>query len=325
MKFNIKYIFILSVFIWLSCTEPFDFGIQPEPIDIIDGKISTITGRSYIRIYEFLNDSTQSDRVDLDVSVVDNNGTMIPFEYDSGRFVPVDRSFNAEVGISYRMIASSISGETYESSFEEVAGPIGLSMSTKDTFRLRLTTLNIIEEVEGVSAVARIPGNLSNQYLRLQFEHTYLNPLTLRNETTTFLDQFRLLTCDLNSCNQIDSLTVPVGNTFQQDWTFLNRESEACRIALDTLNFNDPRFCFPPCCSMIGDWPTEFRIYLESMTFPSFQYWSDIQRLRENDGLLLDTFPFPLSGNVTCNGCQNKTVGSVRAVSETFATTTRSL
>ncbi len=311
--------------VFISCAEPFDFGIEPQVIDIVDGKISTIEGRSYIRIYEFLNDSTQRDKIELDVRVVDRNGTIIQFMYDSGRFIPSNPTFSGLIGNSYRMIATATTGEIYESEFDAVPDAIQLSMFTKDTFRLRLTTLNIIEEVEGVSAVARIPSGLLNQYLRLQFEYSYLNPLTSKTDITTFPGQFRLLACDSQVCGQQDSLNVPVGNTFQTDWTFLNTELPECLRAFDTLNVNDPTQCFTPCCTMIDEWNTEFKIYLESMTFDSYNYWKDIERLRENEGLLLDTFPFPLSGNVSCVGCSNKVVGSVRSVSETFATTMQSL
>ena len=324
MKINFNY-FIFSLLVLVGCTEPFDFGLEPEVIDVVDGKISTLEGRSYIRIYEFLNDSTQRDKSELDVRVEDNSGATMQFIYDSGRFMPSDPTFRGIVGNSYRMIASSTRGEVYESSFETISSPVGLSMFTKDTSRLRLTTLNILQELEGTSAVAKIPGNLSDKYLRFQFEHSYINPLKDELEITSFPDQFRLFACDLESCNSSDSLVIPVGNTFQQDWTFLNRDIPACRIALDTLPFNSPQFCFSPCCMMVGEWPTEFKIYLESTTFSSFEYWNDIERLRQSDGLLLDTFPFPLSGNVTCDGCQNKTVGFVRSVSETFATSETSL
>ena len=198
-------------------------------------------------------------------------------------------------------------------------------MFTKDTTRIKLTNLNFVEEEELVAAIAKIPARIDNFYSRLKFECSYQNILTLEAEVKTFEDHFSLYSCSLGVCSSLDTVSLPVGTTPQNGWLFLNRNLPECLVALDTLYPTNPGECFYPCCFQLekDEWKATFKITMESMTFPAFQYWENIQRLISNDGILLDTYPFPIKGNVYCDGCNNQVIGLFRASSESYATETR--
>lgn len=65
----------------------------------------------------------------------------------------------------------------------------------------------------------------------------------------------------------------------------------------------------------------KFNISAESMTKSTYEFWENIQKLMRNDGLIFDTFPFPLKSNVTCTNCENDVVGNFRTISKSFSST----
>lgn len=309
---------IIIIMLLCGCSEPFEIQQTRTLLDVVDGKISTLEGNSYIRIFQQVDDSTQRPIVDLNISVVDNNDDTFSFIYlSNGVYIPQDPSFRGVEGSSYRMVASN-EVIAIQSSSDIMPAAIPLSMATVDTFLSILTPLNLIQKVDAVGAIALIPSQSGGSYARLRFEFAYQNPLIGEVETTMFKDQYALFSCETgNSCNA-DSTRLPVGLTNQQVWRFLNSKNPDCLNIdgeVDTSNG-----CIPPCCLFQEDWNAEFKIILESMSASSFEYWKQVQQLTNNNGLIFDTFPFPISGNVSCEGCQNEIVGQFRTVAETFAT-----
>ena len=52
------------------------------------------------------------------------------------------------------------------------------------------------------------------------------------------------------------------------------------------------------------------------MTSEVYQYWEQVDLLIGNDGLVFDTFPFELKGNLTCDDCPMEVIGLFSAYSE---------
>ncbi len=299
-----------------GCTEPFELVENRELLDVVDGKISTLEGQSYIRIFQQVNDSIQNPIFDLNVSVISDEGDVFPFRYSSGTYIPQSSDFIGEVGRSYRLEAVN-ENVTIESNFDLIPELIPLKTAVVDTFISILTPLNLIQKVDATAAIAKIPTR-PNSRARLRFEYSYVNVLTSEVETITDEDQYALYSCERSSSCSSDSTRVAVGLTTQQTWFFLNPTIADCLNIDGEVDLSNG--CIPPCCLFQEDWIAEFRVYLEAMSVSSFEYWTQIEQLTNNDGLIFDTFPFPLSGNISCVGCQNEIVGLFRTVAETTDT-----
>ncbi len=74
--------------------------------------------------------------------------------------------------------------------------------------------------------------------------------------------------------------------------------------------------CPFPCCMEFDLWLVEYYVNLESVSPRGYRYWEEVQRLRSNDGLVFDTYPFQIKGNVSCVNCDSETVGLFRTVFE---------
>ncbi|MEO9870478.1 DUF4249 family protein [Ekhidna sp.] len=320
MKNTIPYFIIFIVFI--GCTEPFELGKPKAILDVVDGKISTLEGQSYIRIFQQVDDSVQIPVPDLTISVISDKGDISLFRYKSGVYIPQESNFKGEVGTRYKMEAFN-SDIMIESSFDSIPQPIPLSMALVDTFASILTPLNLIQKLDAVAAIAKIPSQTERRYTRLRFELTYLDFFSSEIDTTSFDKQYALYSCESNNGCSSDTTKVPVGLTTQQTWLFVNDSNPDCLNREGEVDLSNG--CVPTCCRLEDDWNTEFKVYLESMSFSSYVYWEQIQQLTNNNGLIFDTFPFPISGNISCIGCQNEVVGLFRTVAETSATENRIL
>ncbi|WP_462250010.1 DUF4249 family protein [Ekhidna sp.] len=319
MKNTILFLSIVTIF---GCTEPFfELTKNRDHLDVVDGKISTIEGASYIRIFEQINDSILVPIPGLNVSVIADDGEIFPFAFEASRYIPISSAFKGEVGRQYRLEAFNES-ISIESSFDMIPDSIPLSMVTVDTFiTILVPPLNLVQKVDAVAAIALITSENESQ-ARLRFEHSYENVLTRQIETTTF-DQYALYSCDKNIDCNFNETRVPVGTTTQQSWMFFNLLIPDCRSNTGEVDISNG--CIAPCCLQQDDHLTEFKVYVEAMSVSSFEYWSQIEKLTNNNGLIFDTFPFPLEGNITCDGCENEIVGIFRAVAETTATENRIL
>ena len=119
-------------------------------------------------------------------------------------------------------------------------------------------------------------------------------------------EAFELFSCtDEEVCQQQQSVTLSLVDF--RDWTFLNTDS--CDFTIDP-----PPPCELPCCQDFLDYPTIFTIRQESLSSGAYEFWREVELLRENDGLVFDTYPFPINGNVSCDNCNLEVIGFFSAV-----------
>ncbi|MEO9870474.1 DUF4249 family protein [Ekhidna sp.] len=317
-----KNILIVIVILFsIRCSKPFQFDVRSSTLDVIDAKISTLSERSFVRIYRVLNEEERIPISDLDVKVITGDGEEFDFIYDDvDRYLPISPFFVGEIGQEYKMMAFKSNRLMYESSFDAIPAPIEFTIKAKDTLILRLSSQNIIVDEKAVVAVAEIGAQESQSYGRINFGYSYLDFFS-NEKTEVETDQYALYACEVNAgCSE--NIKVPIGYTFKDEWRFVD-QTVFCELARDTTDFG--MICILPCCQFLENWPTEFYANLESMSFATYKYWKDANSLLNNDGLVFDTFPFPVSGNITCNSCESDVVGLFRAVSETIATTPRTL
>lgn len=307
---------LILILLLLGCSEPFELKGDRDILDVVDGKISTIEGRSFIRIFQQVNDTIQNPIPDLSVTVISDKGEVFPFSFIAGSYLPQAIDFKGEVGTKYRLEAFN-DDLMIASTFDSIPAPIPLKVAVVDTFLSILTPLNLIQKVDAKGANAKVSSQSVGR-AKLQFEYSYINQLTNEIETTSDEDQFVLYSCENSFGCGSDSTSISVGLTIQQTWLFLNSTNPDCLTPNGDVDISNG--CIAPCCLFQEDWGADFRVYLEAMSISSFEYWNQIEQLTTNNGLIFDTFPFPLNGNISCEGCQNEIVGIFRAVAETTDT-----
>lgn len=307
-----KRIFQISIFSLIACAEPFRFEVENTALTVVDAKISTMEGESVINIFNVSKDGEISAIGNLNVTVLDQNDNEITFSYniDSAKYFPTASNFAGVIGERYRFQAVNNDGAIYSSSYDSIPSPYEFSVNVKDTTESFLSALNIIMEREAVAAIAEIPPINQQVYSKYQFKFSYLNPITLEiNENPS--DEFVLFSCN-NSTECTDSVKVPIGRRIDRSWFFYNREDPCPETPNTGIS------CLAnPCCQFAEAWVADFIIIQESLSQASFNYLERVQRLRNNDGLIFDTYPFPLEGNVRCESCDNEVVGFFRTVAET--------
>lgn len=311
---------LLIALILVSCTEPFTFQKGELTIDVIDAKISTIEGRSYISIYRKINDTLQVNLSDFDVNVVSEGGNQYAFVLDteSNTYRPEEASFRGEPGSKYKLEAISLEGQLYESSFDSIPIPVDISIGIKDTIISSFIDAGNINRRSATAALAELPQLSSPTYTKMEFSYYYIDFFSQERVQVKNRDEFILYSC-ISSAQCNDPIDIPVGVSFADEWYFIN--PPACDEFIRAnpgvqLIFTE--VCPFPCCQFEDDWDTDFEIIFESMSLEAYTYWENLEKLRNNDGLVFDTFPFALRGNVVCETCPNEVVGLFRAVGETI-------
>lgn len=299
----------------LGCTEPFEFDAR-SAVDVIDAKVSTLEGRSYVRIYTIQEDGQVDEINNLDVKIVTNTGEEHDFTFngDSGVYLPQFTTFRGQEGMKYRMEASEADVLIYRSEYDSIVPAIDFTVDTKDTTVLSFNSLNIIDERMGTAAIVTVEDQQGPVYSKMEFSYSYIDFFTEEAVNVDFEDEFSLYSCnDSQECNR--EIDIPVGVTLTNEWYFIKVDA-ACNAALDTLDGGFILNCTAPCCRYEEDWPTVFEVIVESMSEPTYDYWKNVIRLRNNDGLVFDTYPFPLASNIVCDQCDREVTGLFRAVSE---------
>lgn len=307
-------IMILFVMI-ISCSQPIEISRKSEII-VVEGQISNLLNRSFIQIFRLNEEGTRSNLSELQVIVFTENGDEYNFTNNntSSLYLPA-AGFQGEIGERYRFEATGPEGLFFESSYDLMTEPVTFNLNTKDTVIAGLDNLNIINFRQGTAAIAEVPSQENPIYTRMDFKYSYVDFFT--EEVVEILKEgdFVLYDCDTESeCAR--ATDVSVGSTTRNEWFFISR-TEACDRAADTLNHIE-NCDNNSCCQFFPDWPALFEIRVESMSKESYEFWKDVERLRQNNGLIFDTYPFPISGNVSCVNCDTDVVGVFRSISESI-------
>lgn len=308
----------LLLFIFLfSCAEPFDFGIQPTDITVIDGKVSTEQGQSYVAIYRMVN-GDQIDQDGLEITILSNLGETVDFMYDATErvYLPQDPGFTGTIGLGYQLQVS-LNGEIlYRSDYDVIPDPVFFTIEARDTLISELVgPFNLLVDKKAVAAVANITQVINDVYAKLEFSYSYLDYFTNERIVVKNSDDFILFN-NLNIDESQQAIDVPVGNKLITPWFFFD-ESRPPALCQSAAECGSDPCCGNPCCEYRATWLTEFNITQETMSSETYKFWENVEKLRNNDGLVFDTFPFPLKGNITCVQCDQEVVGLFRAVAET--------
>lgn len=298
-----------------ACSEPFVFDVESTSIDVIDAKVSTLIDRSFVRIYTQSENIELVDITDVEVSIVSRSGLESNFVYDeaSKQYLPELSGFVGMVGEAYRLEVSRADELIYWSEYDSIVQTFDFSVSVKDTVETVLSELNQIREIDGVAAVAEIPAQSTEVYSRLSFSYAYFDILITGDREIFSEGEFVLFACT-NSTSCSENIQVPVGIRRNQPWYFYNDNNPECTGAPQLTG----EFCEPPCCRSEISWTARFRVYQEALTKSAYEYWENVVRLRSNDGLIFDSYPFPIEGNINCTACENEAVGFFRTVDEKF-------
>ena len=320
-----KFLFIL---LFSSCVESFDFA-SSKPIVVLDGKVSTLPKRSYVKVYQSLENGEIINLTNLTIKVIDDSGREFPFIYDGdslvNAYVPIEKTFKAVQGKSYKVEALNSNGTLYESSYDGTRKHIDFDLIIGDT-----TVVVPTADKQGfvrrkvTTATARLfsEENLVNS--KLEFEYYYRDFFTSDTVLVKKEDDFVLFSCTNTSCS--NTTDIPVGVTAQDGWYFIkkNRFCDSLSVKQTEMNLSFIENCerSSSCCQYQETWPTVFTIYLESVSETVYSFWEDVEKLSSNDGLVLDTYPFSIEGNVTCINCTEEVFGLFRSVSETVQSIT---
>lgn len=298
-----------------SCSEPFEISRQSE-IVVVEGQISNLTGRSFIRIYLLDETGNATSIPELDINVITRSGTQISFvsNANSNLYLP-EAGFIGLVGEEYKMEATSPEGLFFESTYDMMVKPLDFNLNTKDTIIADVDNLNVVNLREATAAIAEIPSQDEPVYSRMDFKYSYIDYFTWEVVEVQDEGDFVLYECDDDqSC--VNDRDIPIGATTRNEWFFID-PSEICKRVADTLNLVE-NCDETTCCEYFAEWPAQFEIRAESMTSESYSFWKEVERLRNNNGLIFDTFPFPVSSNVSCVNCDQEVVGIFRTISETI-------
>ncbi len=317
MRATIEKLLVVSL---LACSEPHDFDLSNNEnvLNIVDARISNIQGRSYIDIY--LNGiNTKRPYEDLNVTLVNDLNEVIPFVFDQteSNYRPQDPTFAALRDRQYKLEAYDQSILLYESTMEQMASDIDFKFAIEDTtlFEPQIDGRSGLERIPK-AFVARISPATDNTYLKFDFKYSFADFFTGDSTTRSFLDDFVLFSND-GIAQKSDSIEIPVGSKIFSGWYFTDptRPANSCGEE-DVCPVGDP-CCGDPCCEFQPRWPAVYEIVAQSMTLDTYRYWESIEKLNSNNGLVLDTYPFPIEGNVTCENCRRiKTTGLFRVVYE---------
>ncbi len=314
MKRNLLKFVIVGL---IACSEPHDFDVGVNTIvNIVDAKISNLAGRSYVEIYRSLNGEKIGIQ-DLDVSLLTNQGHSIPFTFsaEENLYRPLDPTFVTDGSLEYRMIATGPGEITYESSAERIEPPVTFKFALKDTTVIGAQ----FDGVTGVERTAkafvvRLPPMDEKAYLKFDFNYSFADLFTGDTTTRSFLDEFVLFS-NVGIAQTNDSIEIPVRSKVFSGWFFTDHSILSIFCGEGECSFEDP-CCGNPCCGYSETWPAVYEMVVQSMSSEAYNYWEAVEKLNSNNGLLRDTYPFPLKGNISCSNCINETIGLFRVVTE---------
>lgn len=305
-----KIAFLLVAIATLTCEQPIEFAQNSSVLLVVDGKVSTETRASYIQIYQITSgDQSQKEYLSgfaVSVKSIDGDEILFSPTENSGIYRP-DESFRAVVGQKYMLQAIGPSGQELSSSFDAVMEPVDFLLEIVDTSEFVAEgSANIVVEREAKAAVANL--NIANKtayQAKFTFEMKYVQVFTGEILSEEKIDSFVLFDCkDRAACATSGGVKVSVGLAQHRDWTFIN---PACD--------EPPPSCVLPCCEHFQSYQTEFIVRQEAQSEETYAFWEEVEKLLKNDGLVFDTFPFPVNGNIECENCEYPVVGYFSTVS----------
>lgn len=307
---------ILILLTLFSCSEPIDFELGTNRIIVVDAQVAQTEGETYAIIYQNITTDQKVVKESisgLNVQLLSKAGEVVVLletlaDNDKRVYVPENNKFVGTLGQEYRLVVQSSDGYTITSDYDMLYEPVDFNLLIDQTTEITLGEANVSTEVNVFNAVAEVQPNreyYSKFSFRYQFDH-YWYPGD--DSTTINNDDFLLYSCNSEiTCNEKQSFIV--GSEIDKNWRF--SESNC----YDTINPFNVNTCPEWCCITLEDWDTKFYVRQEVLSAESFSYWKEVDQLLSNDGLVFDTPPFNIKGNLSCENCDFPVVGQFKSVS----------
>jgi len=290
----------------LSCAEKFEFEGETRPITVFDAKVSTNPEESRIIVYTIDENGRRNNQSGYIFTVTAGNGTSFEFtESESPEgVIYTNESFIGIEGEAYNMVGVSPEGYSITAS-ETIPFLLPFNIDIVDTTFTKVAGGSILTEAVGYSLNVELDArDRESLYARYNFAYDYVDYFTGRLITVSINDDFTLFNCADNCSILSQSMQL----LEDRDWLFVISPCSDDNPPPD-LNPDD-------CLRIFGDYETTFRFRGEYFTKETYEYWRDVERLLNNDGLVFDVFPFPVQSNIQCEECPEDIVGVFQAVSE---------
>lgn len=335
----------LLFLIAIACQEPFDFDSPDASLVVLDAKVSTMMGETSVTIYSTSNEEVKKRKAlsGFEVSLVTGTGVIIDFEEGETRGVyrPIDPNFIGEVGQSYRLSTVSPDDHQIISQYDSIHAPVDFELTLENVIETELNTeTNSLIEMPAIGVFVDLHADREDYFSRFTFRYEYDHFFTESREFQRPVDEFVLYECRTpDICD--DPAKKLIGTQVDRGWSFWDSTDHRCdSLRTTTYVAEHPNGilaafidCAPDslagvwldpdgeyvccCCITFEDYETEFVVIQETLSNQSYRFWQNVDRLLNNDGLVFDTFPFPVTGNVSCENCPFTVVGQLRAVAET--------
>jgi len=311
---QIKIFIYCSAFI-AACVEPIDFDLQDFELIVVDGKVSNRIGESYVRIYKTFNEEgiAKTENVPgYDVWITSGSGEEINFvEIVNGAYQLQDPNFTGSVGEVYQLHIIDPNDNLITSSMDTLPSASDFELVVNDTSRLVESSGDLLKK-RFKDVMIRINPNTDGYYSKFTFSYNYLDFFDGSSMTSSPDEWFSLFQCGSTECNKLTTEIIYMQQ--DRDWRFFN-ETDTCLSLWNNPEAPTPSCeSVPTCCQMFDAYDTEFAVLQETLSRKSYSFWENVDRLRSNDGLVFDTFPFPINGNISCESCTYDIVGQFSAV-----------
>ncbi|MEQ9468030.1 MAG: DUF4249 family protein [Ekhidna sp.] len=301
---------ISIIFVLFGCAKPVDLKSSREELIVVDAKLSNKIGGTKVRIYSKAEgESPNKSLKGCNIQIVDSeNNTTFFYEISPGVYELEDTEFVGEFYQNYKLIIRDSLGNLIESSAETLYPPVEFEFKSE-------VVLKPVEVADGILINQRFYDIISkfeldkesNYYSRYTFKYSYLDFFTGLQEFVN-LQNYSLFGCG-NNCEKFNDSELNTFSLEDRDWQFFNKTAECLNI------FNNPDgptpSCedVPMCCMKFNAYEVSFTITQERMPQNLFLFWEQASDLRSNDGLIFNTYPFSLKGNVSCETCDYEVVG----------------
>lgn len=306
------YLLILIVFASLACAESIEFGRGNSVAVMIDAELSTSPGKTYVHAIEYTDrvESGEESISDFEIHLLSENGddVLLTYDFESERYFPFE-GFAAQVGVSYSLLAIHPNGYRITSTSDAVDEPVDFDLILSDTVFSIFTENSKVANVGGVAAQIEIQPNRAEYYAQFRYQNTYIDYYSGDTVDRSEEDLIFLFSCEGADCQSRSKETVRLEQ--YTSWYFQNKVDSVC-----DQTFPDGQCPEPECCIFFQDYKTLMSMNMEVMSKETYRFWEEVELLRNNDGLVFDTFPFPIRSNLECEGCPFDLIGNFRVTAE---------
>ncbi|MFK7951698.1 MAG: DUF4249 family protein [Ekhidna sp.] len=293
-----------------SCAEPINFPQNEQSVIVVDARLSVNEGKTLVKIYEN-KAGARNNLSNFQVEVVDSDGSIFSLAYSTeSKGYSFSLPNSATIGEQYFLRAVHPDGYSIISSPDRIQESVDFEINIKDTLFLDSnpqTSGQLVRTIGKAVEVSLQPDH-EEYFSKISYQNTYVDYYSNELIDRTEPDFLYLFSCEGKNCAQEMTETIRIERNVK--WFFLVNSPE-CRMI-----FNDGNCPSEDCCISFDDYETQLLVNLETISKSTFQFWKEVEKLRNNDGLVFDIFPFEFESNIKCDDCPFEVVGNFRVSSE---------